>query len=546
MSDQRESNYDSNGYTAAVKKVSLEKKSTPRTENLPHAEEDKTKRKSKCNVAPLPDFLRISEQISLGEKSKSTVPSLPDYLTAPERIPLDKKLTPVAPSLIENLSQVEEVALQVESSPITENLPQVEEVALQVESSPITENLPQVKKVSLEKESSPITENLPHAKENKSERKSNYTVAPLPDFLRISEQISLGKESRSTVPSLPDYLAAPEPIPLEAKLTTVLPTLEEELSPAEEIPQEESVAPPLEEELSPAKEIPQEESVAPPLEEDLSPAKEIPQEKSIASSLMEELARVRELEPKEESVAPPLMEDLPHAKEIPPQEDSIPVISSPSNKSKQNDSKLSRIARIKNKFFKKPYIVAGAAVVLLAIFGLKHFTGNPPESSEQPPQHVEPVTAVEEVKPPEVPVVAEQIPAEEVDDSFDRSRQFYREAEIARQTFMTYYRAIISEDYETAYAMLTPEQKSRVGGFDSYVNSRSRMLNGVMTDVYTMDSSAESVTIGYRFTVDDKLEGDKLRTQIFKGEVTLVERGGDWYIFKDKSRKAEELVKWNT
>ena len=71
------------------------------------------------------------------------------------------------------------------------------------------------------------------------------------------------------------------------------------------------------------------------------------------------------------------------------------------------------------------------------------------------------------------------------------------------------------------------------------------MLDGIVTDVYTMKSSPESITIGYRLTVDERMPDDKLRTQIFRGQVTLVEREGYWYILNAQSRKAEEFIRKN-
>lgn len=117
------------------------------------------------------------------------------------------------------------------------------------------------------------------------------------------------------------------------------------------------------------------------------------------------------------------------------------------------------------------------------------------------------------------------------------------EEEIARQTFINYQQALVNGDYETAYDMLTSEQKRRVGTFNRYINSHSDMLDGIVTDIYTMKSSPESITIGYRLTVDDRMPDDRLRTQIFRGRVTLVERDGYWYIFNSSSRKAEEFIR---
>ena len=233
------------------------------------------------------------------------------------------------------------------------------------------------------------------------------------------------------------------------------------------------------------------------------------------------------------------------------EKEPIPAARPPMSRSEHGNANRSRLSRIKANVLKKPYMAAGLAAMLLITFGFSYYMGYLTESEEETPPYAEsqnPPTQ-EEVPPKEIPIIAEQkveeppVEKEEFDDRLNRRERINPEAEIARQTFLVYQQAVVNGDYETAYSMLSSEQKRRVGDFNNYFNSQSDMLNGVITSIYTMDSSPESVTIGYRLTIDDRISDRWSRTQVFRGQVTLVERGGDWYILNAQSRRAEELVK---
>lgn len=276
------------------------------------------------------------------------------------------------------------------------------------------------------------------------------------------------------------------------------------------------------------------------------------------------------------------------------------------NSSSDNlNRKESIISRIKIRFPKKAYMAVGTVAMLIVIFYSSDYISDISEPSKQPQSYAESITTQkeetlpqQEVTKQEIPFTSEQKAEKEIlaqkeenivplkenqtkkesvtvqekkippqqeeqkvssvsnqkpkeepltqrEETIAPFKQISPEEEIARQTFINYHQAIVNGDYETAYSMLTSEQKRRVGNFNRYINSHSDMLDGIVTDVYTMKSSPESITIGYRLTVDERMPDDKLRTQIFRGQVTLVEREGYWYILNAQSRKAEEFIRKN-
>lgn len=112
----------------------------------------------------------------------------------------------------------------------------------------------------------------------------------------------------------------------------------------------------------------------------------------------------------------------------------------------------------------------------------------------------------------------------------------------ARQAFIEYHQAITNKDYNSAYATLTTEQKQRVGDFNSYSAGYTDTLSSEVSNLSTVNSSADSATFDYRLTARDKMSGSRVKVQIFDGQVTLVKIDGHWYISNAKSRKVDEWL----
>lgn len=115
-------------------------------------------------------------------------------------------------------------------------------------------------------------------------------------------------------------------------------------------------------------------------------------------------------------------------------------------------------------------------------------------------------------------------------------------ADEARTTFIEYHQAITDRDYSRAYSMLASEQKQHVGDFNSYAAGYSNTLESAITDISAVSASDESVTFNYQLTARDSIAGDKVKIQIFEGQVTLVKLDGRWYIYNAKSRKVDEII----
>ena len=111
----------------------------------------------------------------------------------------------------------------------------------------------------------------------------------------------------------------------------------------------------------------------------------------------------------------------------------------------------------------------------------------------------------------------------------------------AQQAFIDYHRAITEKNYVQAYATLMPEQKERVGDFNSYSAGYSNTLSSEVSKLSTVSASDNSVTFNYELTARDKVQGNKVKVQKFNGQVTMVNIGGNWFIDYAKSAKVDEF-----
>ncbi|MBR1646572.1 MAG: hypothetical protein IJ685_07325 [Selenomonadaceae bacterium] len=112
----------------------------------------------------------------------------------------------------------------------------------------------------------------------------------------------------------------------------------------------------------------------------------------------------------------------------------------------------------------------------------------------------------------------------------------------AWKTFSDYHQAITDKKYSQAYDVLTSEQKGKVGGFDSYSAGYSNTLSSEVSKLSTVNASDNSVTFNYKLTARDRIQGNKVKIQIFKGQVTLINFEGRWFIDYAKSSKVDEYL----
>lgn len=116
------------------------------------------------------------------------------------------------------------------------------------------------------------------------------------------------------------------------------------------------------------------------------------------------------------------------------------------------------------------------------------------------------------------------------------------DSESAKGTLRNFYSAISSKNLAAAWNLMTPEQQSRMGGYDSFRNGYSTTLSSAATNITVASSSADKVILNYTLIARDRAEGGHVKVQNFNSSATLVKQDGGWKISYTESSKVGERL----
>ena len=114
------------------------------------------------------------------------------------------------------------------------------------------------------------------------------------------------------------------------------------------------------------------------------------------------------------------------------------------------------------------------------------------------------------------------------------------DTESAKGTLRNFHSAISSKNLSAAWNLMTPEQQSRMGGYDSFRNGYSTTLSSSISNISVASSSSDKVVLNYTLTARDRADGGKVKVQNFNGSATLVKQDGGWKIAYTESTKTGE------
>lgn len=106
----------------------------------------------------------------------------------------------------------------------------------------------------------------------------------------------------------------------------------------------------------------------------------------------------------------------------------------------------------------------------------------------------------------------------------------------AVNTFVRYHQAISQHQLGAAFAMLTQNMQRQMGSYESYNSGFVNTLTSEVTSTTVTASSPTSVSINYDLKARDR-SGGAVYVQYFRGQATLVNIGGKWYIDNMSSSK---------
>lgn len=79
-----------------------------------------------------------------------------------------------------------------------------------------------------------------------------------------------------------------------------------------------------------------------------------------------------------------------------------------------------------------------------------------------------------------------------------------------------------------------------MGDFDSYAEGYANTISSEVTDLKLVSSDGDACTFNYTLTARDRYQGNRVKVQTFKGQVTMAKDKGHWFIRHAQSQKVNE------
>ena len=111
------------------------------------------------------------------------------------------------------------------------------------------------------------------------------------------------------------------------------------------------------------------------------------------------------------------------------------------------------------------------------------------------------------------------------------------------QTALTnFYGAISRKDFSGAWRLMTPEQQSRMGSYNSFCQGYSSTLSSEAQNIAVASSAQNKVVLTYRLLARDRAPGGKVKVQVFNCTATLVPSGGEWKIIYTEAKQVSSHI----
>lgn len=116
------------------------------------------------------------------------------------------------------------------------------------------------------------------------------------------------------------------------------------------------------------------------------------------------------------------------------------------------------------------------------------------------------------------------------------------DAQGAQVALNNFYNAISHKDYSGAWQMMTPEQQTRMGDYDSFRQGYSTTLSSEARNVTIASAAPDKVVLTYRLLARDRIPGGKVKAQVFDCSATMVPSGGTWKLLYTEAKQVSSRV----
>lgn len=115
--------------------------------------------------------------------------------------------------------------------------------------------------------------------------------------------------------------------------------------------------------------------------------------------------------------------------------------------------------------------------------------------------------------------------------------------DIAKDIFVKYHEALGNHDFNTAYNMMSPICKNNMGDPDKLAVSFKDTIESKVSNLNLVKSEKDELIFDYVLDSKDKMDGNKILYQKFKGQVHMFKIDGEWKVGYSESKRINNYIK---
>ncbi|MDY3740514.1 MAG: hypothetical protein SO022_08650 [Selenomonadaceae bacterium] len=115
--------------------------------------------------------------------------------------------------------------------------------------------------------------------------------------------------------------------------------------------------------------------------------------------------------------------------------------------------------------------------------------------------------------------------------------------DIAKKVFVDYNNALGNHNFDEAYNLMSPKRQKSMGSPSHFAEGFTDTLESKVTDLRLAKTGKDELVFDYVLESKDRMKGNKVLYQTFKGQVHMFKVNGQWKVGYSESKKTGETIK---
>ena len=115
--------------------------------------------------------------------------------------------------------------------------------------------------------------------------------------------------------------------------------------------------------------------------------------------------------------------------------------------------------------------------------------------------------------------------------------------DVAKKVFVDYNNALGNHNFDEAYNLMSPKRQKSMGSPSHFAEGFTDTLESKVTDLRLAKTDKDELVFDYVLESKDRMKGNKILYQTFKGQVHMFKVNGQWKVGYSESKKTGETIK---